>query len=233
MIEDDDKVRDHCYVTGKYRGAAHWSCKINLNISKKLVVIFHNLKGYDSHLIFKLLSKFGCSVILIPNGMEKYMRFSFGKNIFIDSMLFLNGSLDKLGKNLSSEDFKYLSKVFSNEKLELVMQKGIYPYEYMNSFKRFKADRLPDIDYFFSSLKDCGITDQEYQRACDVWKVFKIKHLGEYHDLYLNTDVLLLCDVFEKFISVCLKDYGLDLCHYFSSPGLSWNSMLKFTGVKL
>ena len=103
----------------------------------------------------------------------------------------------------------------------------------MNSFKRFKADRLPDIDYFFSSLKDCGITDQEYQRACDVWKVFKIKHLGEYHDLYLNTDVLLLCDVFEKFVSVCLKDYGLDLCHYFSSPGLSWNSMLKFTGVKL
>ena len=121
LIENDDKVRDHCYVTGKYRGATHWSCKINLKISKKLVVIFHNLKGYDSHLIFKQLSKFGCSVIVIPNGMEKYISFSLGKNIFIDSMLFLNGSLDKLGKNLSSEDFKYLSKVFSNEKLELVM----------------------------------------------------------------------------------------------------------------
>ena len=84
----------------------------------------------------------------------------------------------------------------------------------------------------FSLLKDCGISEKEYQRACDVWKVFEIKHLRQYHDLYLKTNVLLLCDVFERFISVCLKDYGLDPCHYFSSPGLSWDSMLKFAGVK-
>ena len=84
----------------------------------------------------------------------------------------------------------------------------------------------------FSLLKDCGISEKEYQRACDVWKVFEIKHLRQYHGLYLKTNVLLLCDVFERFISVCLKDYGLDPCHYFSSPGLSWDSMLKFAGVK-
>ena len=135
--------------------------------------------------------------------------------------------------NLGSKDFKYLSEEFSGEKLDLVKQKGVYPYEYMNSFKKFKEDSLPDIDYFFSSLKDCGITEKEYQRACDIWKVFEIKNLGEYHDLYLKTDVLLLCDVFEKFINVCLADYGLDPCHYFSSPGLSWDAMLKMTGVKL
>ena len=86
---------------------------------------------------------------------------------------------------------------------------------------------------FFSSLKDCRITDQEYQSACNVWKVFSIKNLGEYHDLYLKTDVLLLCDVFEKFINVSVKDYRLDTCHYFSSPGLSWDAMLKMAGVKL
>ena len=63
--------------------------------------------------------------------------------------------------------------------------------------------------------------------------MFEIKTLGQYHDLYLKTDVLLLCDVFEKFISVCLKDYGLDPCHYFSSPGLSWDAMLKMTGIRL
>ena len=81
----------------------------------------------------------------------------------------------------------------------------------LTALTKFKETNLPDIDKFFSSLKDCGINAKEYQRACNVWKVFKIKNLGEYHDLYLKIDVLLLCDVFEKFISVCLKDYGLDL----------------------
>ena len=103
----------------------------------------------------------------------------------------------------------------------------------MDSFEKFKEKKLPDIDCFFSSLKDCGITEEECQRACNVWKVFGFKTLGEYHYFYLKTDVLLLCDVFEKFISVCLIDYGLDPCHYFSSPGLSWNAMLKMTGVRL
>ena len=193
-------------------------------------MIFHNLRGYDSHLTFKELSKFNCRVSVIPNGLEKYMSFTLNKNIvFIDSMLFLNSSLDKLVKNLSSEDFKYLSKVFSGEQLKLVKEKGIYPYEYCNSFKKFTETNLPDIDKFFS----CGISEKEYQRACNVWKVFEIKNLGEYHGLYLKTDVLLLCDVFEKFIGVCLKDYGLDPCHYFSSPGLSWDAMLKMTGIQL
>ena len=101
------------------------------------------------------------------------------------------------------------------------------------SFKKFKEIKLPDIDCFFSSLKDCGISKGEYQRAINIWKVFGFKTLGEYPDLYLKTDVLLLCDVSEKFINVCLKDYGLDPYQYFSSPGLSWDAMLKFTGVKL
>ena len=133
-------------------------------------------------------------------------------------------------KNLRSEDFKYLSKEFSGAKLELVKKKEIYPYEYFNSFKKFRENKLPDIDKSFSLLKDCGISEKEYQRACDVRKVFEIRNLGEYHDLYLKTDVLLLCNVFEKFISVCLKDYP---CHCFSSPGLSWDAVLKMTGIQL
>ena len=143
----------------------------------------------------------------------------------------MNSSLDKLVKNLN--DFKYLSSVFNEEELKLAKQKGIYLYAYINSFKRFKDDKLPDKDGFFNSLKDCNITDKKYSRARNVWKVFNIKNLEKYHDLYLKTDVLLLCDVFEKFIDVCLKDYGLDPCHYFSSPGLSCDAMLKMTGIKL
>ena len=170
----------------------------------------------------------------MPNGLEKYMAFTINKNlVFIDSMQFMNCSLDKLVENLNGQDFKYLSKESNGEQLKLVKEKGIYCYEYMNSFKRFNEDKLPDKCKLFSSLKDCDINEKEYERAVNVWKVFKIKALGEYHDLYLKTDVLLLCDVCEKFIDMCLNYYQLDPCHYFISPGLSWDAMLKMTRIKL
>ena len=135
----DNKVTDHCHITGKYRGAAHHICNINLKITKKVPVIFHNLKGCDSHLIFKELSKFNnLKISVIPNGLEKYMAFTLNKNaIFFDSMLFMNSSLDKLVKNLNDKDLKYLSEEFCGEQLKLVKEKGIYPYEHMDSFKRF------------------------------------------------------------------------------------------------
>ena len=117
----------------------------------------------------------------------------------------MNSSLDKLVKNLTDKDFVFLSEEFSGGQLKLVKEKGIYLYEYMNSFKIFKENKLPDRCKFFSSLKDCGINEKDYQRAIHVWKMFEIKNLEEYHDLYLKTDVLLLCDVFEKFIKTCLK----------------------------
>ena len=128
---DDKKVRDHCHIFGNFRGSSHWNCNIDLKISKKLPVIFHNLKGYDSHLIFKQLSKFIVKISVIPNGLEKYMIFTLNGNIVcIDSTFFMKSSLDKLVKNLSDEDFKYLTKEFSGEELELVKKKGLYPYEY-------------------------------------------------------------------------------------------------------
>ena len=235
LIENsDNKVRDHCHISGKYRGAAQWSCNINLKVTKKVLVIFHNLKGYDSHLIFRELSKFNVKISVITNGLEKYMAFTVNKNlVFIDSMQFMNSSLDKLVKNLNDKDFKYLSEEFSGEQLKLVKEKGIYPYEYMNSFKRFNEDKLPDKSEFFISLKDSGVNEKEYERAVNVWKAFKIKNLGEYHDLYLKIDVLLLVDVFEKFVEACLNYYQLDPCHYFSGSGLSWDAMLKMTEIKL
>ena len=92
---------------------------------------------------------------------------------------------------------------------------------------------MPDIDKFFNSLKDRRVSEIKHKIACEVQKIFKTKHLGEYHGLYLKTDVLLLCDVFEELISVCLKDYVLEPCHYFSLPVLSWDAMLKVTGIQL
>ena len=141
----DEKVRDHCHITGKYRGAAHRSCNINLKLSKKIPVIFHNLRGYDSHLIIKEIGKFDVKISSIPNGLEKYMAFTNNRNlVFIDSMQFMNSSLDSLVKNLSDNDFKYLSKELSGEFLELVNQKGVYPYDFMNSLKKFSENKLPD-----------------------------------------------------------------------------------------
>ena len=103
----------------------------------------------------------------------------------------------------------------------------------MNSFKKFSEDKLPNKCEFFNSLKDECISEKDYERAKNIWNAFKMKTMGHYHDLYLKTDVLLLADAFEKFIKTCLDYYGLDACHYFSSPGLSWYAMLKMTGVKL
>ena len=96
---DDEKVRDHCHITGKFRGSAHWDCNINFELTKNIPVIFYNLKGYDGHLIFSELHKFNLKVDVIPNGLEKYMTFFLGKNlVFIDSMQFMNFSLDKRAK---------------------------------------------------------------------------------------------------------------------------------------
>ena len=124
---DEEKVRDHCHVTGKFRGAAHETCNLNLQLTKKVPVIFHNLRGYDSHLIFCELNKFDVKIDVIPNRLEKYMAFILNKNFV--SMQFMNSSLEKLVKNLSGDDFKYLAEEFGFKNLELLKQKDAYPYE--------------------------------------------------------------------------------------------------------
>ena len=186
-------------------------------------------------MIFKELSRFNnLKINVIPNGLEKYVAFTVNKNlVFIDSTQFMNSSLDKLVKNLNDKDFKYLREEFSGKKLKLVKQKGVYPCEYMISFTKFSKDKLPDKSKFFSSLKDSGVKEKEHKKAVNVWKVFKIKNLGEYHGLYLKTEVLLLVDMFEKFVEPCPNYCRSDPCHYFNSPGLIWDAMLKMTGIKL
>ena len=142
---EDGKVRDHCHITGKYRGTSHWSCNVNLKLSKTVSVIFRNLRGYDSHLIMKEISKFDVKLSVRPNGLEKYMAFTINTNlVFIYSMQFMNSSLCSLVKNLSDNEFKYLPEEFSGEFLELVKQKEVYPYDYLDSFKNFSENKLPD-----------------------------------------------------------------------------------------
>ena len=115
----------------------------------------------------------------------------------------------------------------------MLSKKGIYPYDYMSGISNFNETQLPPKEKFFSNLNDCGISDDDYKHAQKVWKDFEVKNMGEYHDLYLKSDVIFLADVFEEFRNVCLSYYKLDPAWYYTSPGLSWDELLKHSGVKL
>ncbi|KAL9975480.1 hypothetical protein ACROYT_G012642 [Oculina patagonica] len=264
-----DVVKDHCHITGKFRGAAHNICNFMMRIDPKKVqipVAFHNLRGYDAHHLMQSISKISKEaqkeVKCVANNMEKYITFSLGKLRFIDTLNFLQGKLEKLVEATPKESLKITKKVFF-EKSELLLdngkypseyvevwdafnkhnlsqsffenkneteekwqfannihitdegykeaknifienfglltQKGIYPYEYMDSWERFIETSLPEKEKFYSKLNDENITDKEYEHAQNVWETFGCQTLGDYHDLYVKTDVTLLADVFENF----------------------------------
>ena len=115
----------------------------------------------------------------------------------------------------------------------MLTKKGIYPYEYIDSSERFSETALPPKEMFYSSLTEENVTDEDYNHAEKVWRDFGMETLGEYHDVYLLTDVLLLADVFEEFRRTCLRSYELDPVHFYTSPGLSWKAALKMTKVKI
>ena len=237
------KVRDHCHITGKYRGAAHSDCNLKWAISAEkleIPVIFHNLKGYDCHFIMSNIGHLvrqdlNIDVDVIASNFEKYIGFNIGNHLsFKDSFSFMSQSLDRLSSNLGDNEFIYSREAFPNdEQFRLMKKKGVYPYDYMDSFRRFSEKSLPEIEDFYSILNDTNISESDYSHAKRVWSAFQIKDLGDYHDLYLRTDVLLLADVFEGFRSTCLSHYRLDPCHYFSAPGLSWDALLRMTLVNL
>ncbi|XP_067947655.1 uncharacterized protein [Watersipora subatra] len=228
--EEDWLVRDHDHVSGSYRGPAHNSCNLKHRQTKKINVIFHNLKGYDSHLIVKAYEGYK-GIDVIANTDEKYMSMRIDCFKFIDSMQHLNSSLAKLVEGL--DDLPHLKQEFP-EHYGLLARKGVYPYEYMDSHERFEEKQLPKIIHFSSSLDNhAGLQPGDYLHAQKVWKELGCETLGDYHDLYLKTDVLLLTDVFESYRSTAMDVYGLDPCHYISAPSLSWYALLKITKQEL
>ena len=169
------------------------------------------------------------------------MSIIFNRHItFIDSPQFYNGSLDTLASNLNNEDFKHLISEFGIDKLEILKRKDAYPYEWVDSYEKFKHPFLPEKKYFYSSLRDGKrdrsnghISNEQYKHLQNDWDTFNFDTFEDFHNHYLKKDVLLLAGVFEKFIFTCLKCYDLDPCHYFSAPGSSWDIMLKMTRVAL
>ena len=238
---NNDKIRDHCHLTGKYRGPAHNNCNLNLKEKVNFIpIFFHNFAGFDCHLFIRELSESDGNIECLAKNKEDYISFTkkvkvdeYVKNDkknpvyfnlrFLDSFKFMASSLDSLSKNLS--DFPIC---YNNGLQDRHLRKGIYPYDYMDSFNRFEEIENPPKEAYYSILNDQEITDEDYEHSIKIWKEDKIKNLGEYHDLYLKIDVLLLAEIFENFRNVCLKHYELDPAHYYTSPGLSWDALLKF-----
>ena len=216
---DDDRVRDHCHFTGKYRGAAHNSCNLQCRKPMILPIIFHNLQGYDAHLFIKQLSQIPGELTCISSTEEKYISFSkkikvdeyqsrrTGETVslyfeirFIDSFKFLQTNLANLVGNLQPDDFITTKEIFKDPKaLELLTRKGVYPYDYVSSIETLSETQLPPKEEFYSKLNDEDINDADYQHALNVWNKFQCQTFRDYHDLYLKSDVLLLADVFETF----------------------------------
>ena len=225
-------------------------------------VFFHNLKNYDAHHLISAIGRTEvketvCTdkngqpltykdkkgvekkqtvtdgkISAIVQNMEKLISFSWGQFRFVDSYAFLSSSLGQLVANTPKANLSITRSYIEQAKFNLITRKGVFPYEYMDSFDRFEETQLPPKENFYSSLTDESISDSDYQHAQEVWTTFNCRTIGDYHDLYLQTDVLLLADVFENFRRTALSTYKLDPAHYYTLPGYSWDCLLKCTNIE-
>jgi len=225
------KVRDHDHISGNFRGAAHSGCNLLLRRQRKVPVFMHNLRGYDSHLIVPAFGNHPDKKLsVIGQTMEKYMVINFSNHlVFKDSLMFLpNASLESLVKNLLSagrDQFRQMIAGFdqnTDAQVDMMLRKGVYPYDWMESIDRLDAQELPSKADFFSRLNQTQCDDADYEHAKRVWEEFGCRTFKDYHNLYLKCDVLQLADVFEGFRDMCLREYQLDPAHYVSAPHLSW-----------
>ncbi|KAJ8910527.1 hypothetical protein NQ315_013489 [Exocentrus adspersus] len=199
----ESKAKDHDHLTGKFRFAAHLNCNLNYKLPGFIPIISHNMAGYDSHMFIRELFSDKSNVDVLAQSKEKYISFT---------------------KHLHVGNYR---------KFELMRQKGVFPYNFVDSLDKLDYDRLPSKREFFDKLNDEAISELDYRRAHKVWDLFNCQCLGEYSDIYLRSDVLLLCDIFQNFRNICFETYKLDPAQYFTAPGLAWDAMLKLTKVNL
>jgi len=193
---DDTRVRDHCHLTDRYRGPAHSNCNLNYKNSFYILIVFHNLSGYDAHFIIKeIATAYEGHVDVLPITKKKYI--SFTKHVdstkdkneknfqkkngvklrFIDSFKFLNASLDKLVSYLDKDKLKIVRSEFcklSAEDFDLLTRKGVFPYEYIDCVEKLQDTRLPPRELFFSSLTGNTVSESDYAHAVNVWQRFSI-----------------------------------------------------------
>ncbi|XP_071056528.1 uncharacterized protein [Onthophagus taurus] len=220
-IKEGNKICDHDHLTGLYRGPCYMALK-----EEDVDVIAQNKEKYIS---------FSKKIIVGENIDNKgKLRRVHMKLRFVDSFRFMALSLEKLGSFLEDNQCVQIRKYFRNEEqFRLIRQKGVFPYSFVDSFEKLNLSALPDRNSFYNQLCNDSITEENYCRAQTVWNLFNCRTLGEYSDIYLTSDVLLLADVFENFRTISMKYYSLDPCHYFTAPGFGWDALLRMTRVKL
>lgn len=206
---------DHDHFTGLYRGASHPNCNLKYTTKKMEYIpcVIHNLKGYDGYnLLAYLHEKIDdiSKLEVIAKNLEKFTCMTINHVRFIDSIQFINGSLEAQVNNLRSslpeeERSRFFPEVY---KLSLLangdlfnecMMKGVYPYEWMDSFEKMDVKKYPKKEVFFSRLSNDGVSDEDYARGLRMWKGFGCKTMKDYTELYCKLDVLLLESLFEAF----------------------------------
>ena len=158
---------------------------------------------------------------------------SVGQLKFIDSFQFTLQGLVVLVKNLADDEFRYSRESCTSNHFGLIRRKCIYPYDYTDSFNRFDQTELPSQDAFFSKLSESPCSDSEYTHATRVWTAFGCRIMVDYHDIYLQLDVLFLADFLERFRTTCLEYYCLDPLHYCTTPGLACDAAFRMSRVGL
>ena len=225
-------------MTGKYRGPAHNTCNINVKEKDSTFIpfAFHSFSNCDCHMFFKKLvdlKKDKVKFKIIPKTNEEYIAVKYGCSRFIDSYRFLSQSLDKLVKSLDEDDSKIFKREFP-DKWQYLNKKLAYPYQYFNSINDYQkpVDNLKK-EHFFSKLKNDYLDDDEIERTKENIKLFNIKDGEELTKLYCKSDVILLADVFEKFVKVSTKEYKINPLYCVSLPGYTYQCALKYTDIKL
>ncbi|XP_065354937.1 uncharacterized protein LOC135949334 [Calliphora vicina] len=244
IISEHDKVKDHCQLSGKYKGPAHYFCIINKKLLTFFPVIFQNISVYDCQLFVNEFNNIDGPLNIIPQSndsciyLSKTIKSDIGVRLeirFLDSFGFIPSKLADVVKHLTINDLNTFKSMYPDDlsKFNLLTKKTVFPHNYIDSVEKLSETCLPSRDKFYNKLRQTECSLEDYKHAEAIWAKFECKTLKNYLILHMKTDVLLLTDVFQNFRSICKRTYGLDPCHYYSTAGFSWDAMLKTTKIKL
>ena len=240
----EDSVRDHDHISGSFLGAAHSLCNLQRSVREIIPMFAHNLTGYDSHFLMQEIGNIPGVVKFnaLPYNQERFRTLEINSFQLKDSLSFLNASLSELMGNLvknKQHNFPIMDQLGlygkkEVEKKKLILQKGIYPYEFVTSIKKLRRTlKIPAKKHFYSALTNSNVSDEDYAHSKRVFKAFRCQNMVDYTELYCTTDVGCLAEVMTQFRKTVLLNFNLDPCHYISTPQMAYDAMLRMTKVQI